>query len=204
MSSSVKSDVAFESLLNQYCLVDPTFGRFQSDFIELDLGAGKGGFAVEVARRYPQRLILAADIMLGRVRKTQRKATRSGVDNLVCIRADANELVGYMLPDACISRLHILCPDPWPKKRHSSRRLICSAFLNNVARILRPDGVLHLSTDDTIYLQQMKEAVAIMGIFQQDEQAIDDVRDISTEFEDRWASRDLQVAHLAYRLNDAQ
>ncbi|HCN07753.1 MAG TPA: hypothetical protein DIT01_07445, partial [Lentisphaeria bacterium] len=86
------------------------------DAIELDLGCGKGGYLLELARRFPDRLIIGADVMLGRLRKIKRKAERRGLDNVMLLRVEAWSLLP-LLPDGVLDRIHILCPDPWPKAR---------------------------------------------------------------------------------------
>ncbi len=42
------------------------------------------------------------------------------------------------LPDACLDRLFLLFPDPWPKSRHAKRRFVHPALLPEIARVLRP------------------------------------------------------------------
>jgi len=51
-------------------------------------------------------------------------------------------------------------PDPWPKKRHHKRRLIRPNFLDQVQRILQPEGVLHLASDWQPYVVDMQEQLA--------------------------------------------
>ena len=42
------------------------------------------------------------------------------------------------LPDACLDRLFLLFPDPWPKARHAKRRFVHPAMLPELARVLKP------------------------------------------------------------------
>ena len=80
--------------------------------VELDLGCGKGGFAVALAQSHPERIILAADVMLGRLRKVRKKLNRAQAGNAYLLRVEARHLLGRILPDRCLARIHILCPDP--------------------------------------------------------------------------------------------
>ena len=70
--------------------------------LEVDLGCGKGLLSLELARRYPDRLILGSDVMLGRLRRIERKRDRRGLENLVLLRADNLDLASYLLPHDCI------------------------------------------------------------------------------------------------------
>lgn len=55
------------------------------------------------------------------------------------------------LPDSCLDRVFVLFPDPWPKKRHASRRFINQNNLNEISRILKKGGMLRIATDHPIY-----------------------------------------------------
>lgn len=186
-------------LTNTYQRIDPRFGR-PPRLLELDLGCGKGGLSLGIAARYPDRLILAADVMIGRLRRVRNKARLAGLTNLELLRASNQDLVAFLLPDNCVSRVHVLCPDPWPKARHRHKRLVTTEFVTRVARVLAPGAVFHLSTDHAPYLEAIKTVLRGVDFFEQDNDAIDDIRDIRTEFELRWQKRGRTVPHLAYRL----
>ena len=65
---------------------------------------------------------------------------------------DARELVQW-LPDACLSRVFILFPDPWPKMRHRKRRLVSPEMLRRLARIMRPGAELRFASDIASYVR---------------------------------------------------
>ena len=166
--------------------------------IELDLGCGKGGYLLELARRFPDRLIIGADVMLGRLRKIKRKAERRDLDNVMLLRVEAWSLLP-LLPDRVLDRIHILCPDPWPKARHRAHRLITSEFLGRLAGKLKATGVLHLATDNGPYLETMRAAIAPLASYREDREGIRDAVDIQTDFERGFAARGVAVGHLSYR-----
>ena len=116
-------------ITNTYTVLQPLFGRPPMP-TELDMGCGKGRFALDLAERFPDRLILGADVMLGRLRKVAKKADRRGLENVELLRANNLELVGYQIPDRSISRAHLLCPDPWPKDKHRNKRLATTDFFS--------------------------------------------------------------------------
>lgn len=171
--------------------------------IELDLGCGKGAFTIALAERYPERLILGADIMLGRLRriKNRMKQNNPDVNNVELLRASAIELVSFQLPRFSIDRLHILCPDPWPKARHRSKRMLCSEFFGRLANVIKPGGVLHISTDDKPYLAFILEAIEGNRYFEEDMSGIEDIRDMKTGFEIQWEKQGKETTHLSYRRN---
>ena len=60
---------------------------------------------------------------------------------------------------ASLDEVHIFFPDPWHKKRHHKRRLLQSAFVDLLARTLRPGGVLKLATDWQHYAEQIRSVL---------------------------------------------
>lgn len=189
-------------LTGTYQVFSPARG-WTASAIELDMGCGKGRLTLELARRYPDRLVLGSDVMLGRLRRIDRKATRAGLENLVLLRADNLDLASYLLPHACIDRIHLLCPDPWPKERHRIKRLVTTDFVGRLARLLKPGGVLHLSTDHLPYLADWRRILAVYPSFREEPQAVADIADIQTEFEVQWRAAGKDVPHLAFRFEPA-
>ncbi|MGB1129112.1 MAG: tRNA (guanine(46)-N(7))-methyltransferase TrmB, partial [Haloferula sp.] len=106
--------------------------------LEVDLGCGDGKFLLEMAEHYPERHFLGVERLLGRVRKVCKKAHKRDLQNLKVLRLESRYVVEWLLAPASVSRLHLLCPDPWPKARHHRRRLIQEDFLNAVLRVLQP------------------------------------------------------------------
>lgn len=84
--------------------------------LEIDLGCGDGTFLTGMAAHHPERDFLGVERMLGRVDKTARKIERLQLPNARIMRLESAYTVSALLPSARVSRLHLLCPDPWPKK----------------------------------------------------------------------------------------
>jgi tRNA (guanine-N7-)-methyltransferase len=191
-----KEDADIDILTGRYVILD---GLVPERRTELDLGCGKGGFTVELARRHPDSAVLAADVMIGRLRKLTGKIRAAGLSNVRLLRTEARALVCVSLPHGSIDRAHILCPDPWPKHRHKGERLMSSEFIYRLSLVLKKGGVLHFSTDDTRYFDATSALVDSSGLFARDPDAISDVADIKTDFEKRWNSQGLKVGHAAWR-----
>ena len=158
---------AIHDLANRWQTVDPRFGRPGAPLIELDLGCGTGGFMLALARRYPERLILGAEVQFGRLRRLQNVIRQGGFRNVELMLVNNLELIGFMLPDASVRRLHLLCPDPWPKARHRAKRLATTAFFTQVARVLEPGGVLHMATDHLPYFAEVRALLLADQRFEQ-------------------------------------
>ena len=167
--------------------------------IELDLGCGKGTFSTELARRYPSRLILATDVMIGRLRKLYKRNKREKIENMKLLRSDAWFLFSQCIPDSKITRVHVLCPDPWPKDKQRPNRLVSSEFAGRLHSKLCSGGIFHFSTDDKEYFSSAVEVMERSGLLTRNDSAISDVIDIKTDFEKRWNEMGLKVSHAAWR-----
>lgn len=72
------------------------------------------------------------------------------VDNIRVWDNDIRLLFKSM-PDNFLDKVYLLFPDPWPKKRHASRRFVNKDNLKELARILKPGGILRIATDHKVY-----------------------------------------------------
>jgi tRNA (guanine-N7-)-methyltransferase len=119
--------------------------------VVVDLGAGDGGFAVEMATRNPGINYLAVERLLGRARKIARAAEYSHIPNLKVLRLEAGFTVHYLFPAESINTLYLLFPDPWPKRRHWTRRIVQHPFMQHVAETLKVGGIFRFRTDHEDY-----------------------------------------------------
>jgi len=125
--------------------------------IEIDLGSGSGKFLVEAGLRYHERNFLGVERLLGRVRKTRRKACQLSLANVRVLRVEIDYAVKYLLPPGSISRFHLSFPDPWPKRRHHSRRLVDEEFFDAIAAALESTGELWVKTDHAEYFRWIEK-----------------------------------------------
>ena len=134
--------------------------------LEVDLGCGDGSFLLEMARHHPERDFLGVERLLGRVRKVCRKLTRQHLGNARVLRLESRYVSEWLLPEAAVSRAHLLCPDPWPKVRHHRRRLVQTEFLTAVWRALVPGGEFLFMTDHEEYFRWTEDKIAVCGKFE--------------------------------------
>src|SRR5260221_8241128 len=127
--------------------------------VEVDLGSGAGRFLIEAARQYPEKNFFGVERLLGRVRKTLRSASRLGLTNVRVLRLEIDYTVRFLLSPGSVSRLHLSFPDPWPKRRHSRRRLVAEGFLAASASALAIGGGFWIKTGHADYFQRITKAV---------------------------------------------
>ena len=167
--------------------------------LELDLGCGDGSFLMEMAKEFPERDFLGTERLLGRVRKVCKKITRRHLENARVLRLDSRYVVEWLLPEASVSRLHLLCPDPWPKLRHNRRRLVQTDFLEAVRRALVPGGEFLFMTDHEDYFQWTAAKVAEFKKFEMLEWTEDSFFYPKTDFQQQWESEGKWMFRLRCR-----
>lgn len=124
--------------------------------LEIDFGCHRGAFLIGMAGLHPGSNFLGIEKQSDRVARCNARALRLALPNAAAIQGLGEEsLVG--LPDSSVSVFHLYFPDPWPKRRHSSRRVFQKNFLHEIRRVLRSDGTLRLMTDDAHYFAEMRE-----------------------------------------------
>jgi tRNA (guanine-N7-)-methyltransferase len=128
--------------------------------LELEIGCGKGRFLLAAAARWPERDFLAVEQARALLGKVARRAARQALGNVRFVAGDAKELVVRALPAESLARVHVYCPDPWPKRRHARRRLFSPPFAEDLARVLAPRGELLLTTDHDPYFREVVARLA--------------------------------------------
>ena len=122
--------------------------------IEVDLGCGDGSFLLQSAKGFPDRNFLGVERLKGRAVKAARKIERAGLMNARVVRIESSYAVEWLFPVASVAAIHILFPDPWPKRRHWGRRLIQTGFVAALWKSLAPRGEVHFATDHKEYFDE--------------------------------------------------
>ncbi len=113
----------------------------------LELGCGKGEYAVGLARRYPERNFAGVDIKGARIWKGARTANDEGLRNVAFLRTQIDFITSFFGRNE-VDEIWITFPDPQEKKRRRKKRLTGALFLNRYRQFLKDDGVVHLKTDN--------------------------------------------------------
>lgn len=124
---------------------------------EVEVGFGKGRFLLERARREPEARFLGIEVAGEYFRLVYRRLIGRKLANVLLLRADALVSLAAVLPSGFARAVHIYFPDPWPKARHGTRRLIQPTTIDLLLRPLQPGGWLYFATDFLAYGQEVQQ-----------------------------------------------
>ncbi len=117
----------------------------------LEVGFGAGEHLVWQAEMNPNIGLIGAEPYISGQAKLLAKIADKNLSNIRLYPEDARDVIAD-LPDACVGRVFILFPDPWPKTRHHKRRFIQMEMLEELARVMKRNAELRFATDDRDYL----------------------------------------------------
>ena len=177
--------------------------------LEIDLGCGDGSFLIEMAKHYPERNFLGVERLLGRVRGVCKRIHELGLSNVKVLRLESQYTLEYLLESHSVSRLHLLCPDPWPKARHHKRRLVQQEFLHILHQVLIPGGEFLFKTDHPEYYEwvldqveefnQSKPELALNVLSWPKEREEGGFFYPKTDFERLWEAERKMISRVRYR-----
>lgn len=114
--------------------------------LQLEIGFGGGEHLAAMAKASPEIGFFGVEPFLNGVAKLLAAIEADQLQNIRVLRGDARNMLDQ-LPDASLTRVYLLYPDPWPKRRQRKRRIVDAAFLASIARVLIPGGELRFATD---------------------------------------------------------
>ena len=132
--------------------------------LELGLGSGMGGFALEYAARFPNVRYVAFERRKKFAREAQRRAAARGLKNVRFIEGDARVEVGRLFTPGSISVIRLQFPDPWWKRAHQKRALVQPDFSRLLYELLMPGGLIDLRTDVEDRAHRMISALEGAGL----------------------------------------
>ena len=214
---SVVEDVPFEMR-----------GRWRESFfkndnpIVLELGCGRGEYAVGLARRYPNCNFIGVDIKGARMWSGATESLREGLTNVAFLRTNIEIIDRFFAPDE-VQEIWLTFSDPQMKK--ATKRLTSTYFLQRYRRFLNDGGLVHLKTDSNFLFTYTKYVIEVNHLpmeectedlygslptvqsaealepstnEEQESGAFD--LSIKTYYEQQWISRGLTIKYLRFRL----
>jgi len=133
-------EILSNALSGGFAFADPTRE------VWLEIGFGAGEYLIGLAKANPRVDLIGCEPFLNGVVAALAGIERERLTNLRLRRGDAQGLL-KAAQEGCFSRVFLLYPDPWPKRRHRKRRIIGEAMIAALARVMRRGAELRFATD---------------------------------------------------------
>lgn len=142
---------------------DSVFGR--SAPLVVEIGFGHADFLLDFARRHAETNVIGIERAHSPMTWAEKKLKKNPLPNVRLVFGEALMALHCLFAPETIHQIHLNFSDPWPKRRHTKRRLIDTGMLGVLVSRLKPDGEFFIATDIADYAEQIREALAnIPGI----------------------------------------
>lgn len=172
----------------------------------LELACGKGEYAVSMARLFPDKNFIGIDYKGNRIWRGAKTALEDKVNNVAFLRIQIEHIQDYFAPGE-VSEIWITFPDPQPQISREKKRLTSNRFLENYRIILKPDGVLHLKTDNDEFYEYTAQKIDELGLKLHinttdlyNSEFVDEVLAIKTYYEKKYLAHDKNINYLKFSL----
>lgn len=186
--------------------IDKWFGRKAPLYLEI--GCGKGGFAVEYAIRHPEINLLAVEKSSNVLVSACEAAAEAEVSNLRFLKCGAEYLERY-IPAGAAERIFLNFSCPFPKKSYASHRLTHASFLAIYKRLMARGAEIYQKTDNMRFFEFSIEQLSQNGFALKNvcldlhnSQTEAAAENIVTEYEQRFSSLGQPIYRLEAYIKD--
>lgn len=171
--------------------------------VYLEIGGGKGGFAVQFAEQNPDKNILMVEKISDVIVVGCENAKEKGLKNIKFASCAAEYLESF-IPEKSIETLFLNFSCPYPKNTYENHRLTNEKFLNIYKPLLKDGAPICQKTDNMHFFEYSIESFSRAGF------VISDVSldlhnsgfegNIETEYEKKFSSQGFPIYRLEARI----
>ena len=176
--------------------------------IVLELGCGKGEYAVGLAKMFPDINFIGVDIKGARMWTGATQALAEGLKNVAFLRTNI-EIIDRFFSAGEVQEIWLTFSDP--QMKNVRKRLTSTYFMERYRRFLVDGGIVHVKTDSNFlftYTTYMVEHNRLPLLFRMEDlyhtEYIDEetrrILSIKTYYESQWIERGLNIRYMKFRL----
>ena len=177
---------------------DEAFGEgLKNTPVVLEIGCGKGGFVIGLAKAQPTARYLALEKMSNVILTPMEEVKKQGLENIRFLNIRAECLPCY-IPENSLDAIYLNFSTPLPKLGYASQRLTHRNFLEVYKKLLKKGGRILQKTDDREFFEFSLAEYEACGFAL--EQVEFDLHkngnpewNIVTEYEQKWVERGLPI-----------
>lgn len=180
--------------------------------IILELGCGKGEYSVGLASKFPEKNFIGIDIKGARMWRGAKTALEENLKNVAFLRTRI-EFIASCFEKNEVDEIWITFPDPQPKEKKEKKRLTAPNFISEYRKFLKPDGIIHLKTDNSFFYDyslnevQSKEYTLLMStadLYGAQLPSLDkdtqEILSIQTHYEKMFKEKGHKIHYLKFKL----
>ncbi len=177
----------------------------------LELGCGKGEYAVGLGKRFPEKNFIGIDIKGARLWRGAKTVQEENLNNVAFVRTQI-ELLPYLFGPNEVDEIWITFPDPQIKYRRTKHRLTHPNFLKQYAEFLHPNGTINLKTDSEFLHGYTLGVIQVLGysilysnhdIYHPDNLDVPKVAtEIQTHYEGLFKKEEKAITYLQFRMGN--
>lgn len=217
----------FEENTTFDCLVQPVStdvlnanhslkGNWKAQFFKnenpiiIELGCGKGEYAIGLSRIFKNKNFIGVDIKGARLWRGAKTVTDEKISNVGFLRTRV-DLVNSFFDKNEVDEIWLTFSDPQVKKER--KRLTSPVFIEKYRQILKKGGIVNVKTDsDLLYeytLEQIRDCKyeLIMedndiynGFVQKQNEELQKVLSIRTFYESMWLKQNIPIKYISFRI----
>ena len=208
----------FEPRMDEFIDVDyPLKGNWNSQVfkndnpIVLELGCGKGEYTVGLGAKYPNKNFVGIDIKGARIWRGAKDANENNLTNVAFLR-HVVDFVPRFFSENEVDEIWLTFSDPQPKK--PNKRLSSREFINRYKQVIKPNGIIHLKTDNTLLYESTLEEIEQYGyevlensnnIYEKDWDRFDvetqEILSIKTHYEKLFSDKGFKIKYVSFRVD---
>ena len=176
--------------------------------IVLELGCGKGEYAVGLARMFPNVNFIGVDIKGARMWTGAKQALQEQLPNVAFLRTNI-EIIDRFFGEDEVQEIWLTFRDP--QMKNARKRLTSTYFLQRYRHFLNDKGLVHLKTDSNFLFTYTREMALHNGLTpevctedlyndSQLDEATMSILNIRTYYESMWLERGLNIRYMKFRL----
>ena len=195
------------SALSHYMIADPfdRKGCWQECFekrgkLYLELGCGKGQFLTGQASLNRDANFVGIEGQDSVLLRALEKTDAAGIANVRFVPLFVRDIRDLFF-DGELSGIYLNFSDPWPKKRHTKRRLTYGEYLLRYRQVLEQDGFIAIKTDNEGLFDFTLEEISRVGL--EIKELSRDLhssgyaaKEITTEYEDKFRAAGKNINYV--------
>lgn len=173
--SKKKKLIRFADIKNMPCVFEPSMeecfkresplqGNWRKNYFKnehpiiLELGCGKGEYSVGLGQKYPDKNYVGVDIKGARIWYGAKTVSDEQLKNVAFLRTRIDFIDAFFGQNE-VDEIWLTFSDPQPQK--PNKRLSSKHFIDLYRKFLKPNGIIHLKTDNDLLFESTLEQIEL-------------------------------------------